>query len=198
MEKLFLGAEAEIKKFFLNGKKVVSKKRISKKYRDTKLDFSIRKKRTKSEAKIINLLYNKINVPKIINVNEKECEIIMDFIKGKQLKQIIEKNIGLCLIAGQEIRKIHDSGIIHGDLTTSNIIVQKENNKNKLFFIDFGLGFFSKKIEDKATDLIVFKKTFNATHSKIKNNWGLVLQGYDPEQELINRMQQIEKRVRYH
>jgi len=187
-----IGAEAEVKQIIFQGKKSISKTRLSKKYRNKILDDSIRIKRTKSEAKIIKLLFNKINVPQIFSVNEKKCEIIMEFISGKLLKEIIDDKKELCFVAGQEIRRIHDAGIIHGDLTTSNIIYS-----NKLVFIDFGLGFFSKKVEDIATDLIVFKKTFNATHSSLKNGWELVMSGYNPSKELIDRMQKIEKRGRY-
>ncbi len=213
-----IGAEAQVKEIIINSKKFVSKKRIPKKYRHKELDLLIRKKRTKSESKLISKLYNKINVPKIISVDEKNCEIIMTFVQGKMLKEIIEKQKELCVLAGQEIKKIHEQGIIHGDLTTSNIIYKKEktinkNNKNKLkkkngkqvncdfaeklYFIDFGLGYFSQKIEDKATDLILFKKTFNATHSNIKNGWQLILKGYDPNKEMLDRMGKIEKRARY-
>jgi tRNA A-37 threonylcarbamoyl transferase component Bud32 len=65
-------------------------------------------------------------------------------------------------------------------------------------FIDFGLGYFSKKLEDKATDLIVFKKTFNATHPLVKNGWLLVMKGYNASEEMIEQMNKIEKRARYH
>ncbi len=202
-------AEAIVKEITFQGRKTISKKRVSKGYRNKLLDDSIRKKRTKSEAKIISSLASIINVPQILSVNEHECEIIMEFVEGKVLKEIIEKKKELAILAGQEIKKIHQAGIIHGDLTTSNIIYKvneksKTNNKinnngvGELWFIDFGLGFFSKKIEDVATDLIVFKKTFNATHSSLKNGWDLVLQGYNPSRALQERMSAIEKRARYH
>ena len=131
----------------------------------------------------------------------------MELIKGKRLKEVVEKNPALCIIAGREIKKIHSLGIIHGDLTTSNILVEERNNvqKNKekekfskLCFIDFGLGFYSKKLEDVATDLVVFKKTFNATHSSLKNGWLLVMKGYAPSKAVEAQMQKIEKRARYH
>jgi Kae1-associated kinase Bud32 len=189
-------AEAIVKEFFKDEKKLVSKKRIKKNYRDEKIDFLIRKKRTRIESKIIIKLKGIINLPEIISVDEKNYEIIMTFINGKLLKDAINKNKELCFFAGQEIKKIHEHGIIHGDLTTSNIIYN--DFEKKLYFIDFGLGFFSKKIEDKATDLIVFKKTFNATHSNIKKGWELVLRGYNPEKELLERMEKVEKRARYH
>ncbi|MBT4870692.1 MAG: Kae1-associated serine/threonine protein kinase [Candidatus Diapherotrites archaeon] len=188
------GAEAELTQVKYLEKKALSKKRIVKSYRDEKLDFSIRKKRVRSEAKIIRALAPIIKVPEIYLVDEKKCEIIMEFINGKMLKEIIEKKPGLATKAGEQIKKIHEQDIIHGDLTTSNILVDGE----ELCFIDFGLGYFSQKIEDKATDLIVFKKTFNATHSSLTMGWELVMKGYNPSEEMKKRMEVIEKRARYH
>ncbi len=188
------GAEAELTQTVFQEKKALIKKRISKNYRNCELDLKIRKKRTKSEAKILKELKNIVNVPDILMTDENDAIIIMEFIDGKLLKEIIQKKVELCFEVGKEIKKIHDSGIIHGDLTTSNIIYANK----KIYFVDFGLGFYSKKVEDRATDLIVFKKTFNATHSSLKNGFDLVLKGYLPSVELKNRMLEIEKRARYH
>jgi Kae1-associated kinase Bud32 len=190
-------AEALVTQIEFECKKAILKKRVKKNYRSSVLDDLIIKRRTKSEAKIIKTLNSIVNVPQIYSINQ--SEIIMEFIDGVQLKTIVEKQPLLCVLAGKEIKKIHNVGIIHGDLTTSNIIVRDTKEQEKeLVFIDFGLGYFSKKIEDKATDLIVFKKTFNATHSKLKNGWDLVMQGYKPSVELKTRMQDVEKRARYH
>ena len=188
------GAEAELVQTIYDGKKALLKKRIPKGYRSEKLDLLIRKKRTRSESKIIKILADVIRVPEIFFVDENKCEIMMEFFEGKMLKEIIEKKSELAILAGKQIKKIHKQGIIHGDLTTSNILY----DGCELCFIDFGLGYFSKKIEDRATDLIVFKKTFNATHSSLTKGWDLVIQGYAPDSEMIARMEAIEKRARYH
>ncbi|MCX6803732.1 MAG: KEOPS complex kinase/ATPase Bud32 [Candidatus Diapherotrites archaeon] len=205
-----IGAEAVISKKVIDSLPVISKKRVPKAYRNPLLDLKIRKERTRSEVKLLHAASSVVNTPKIISVDEKNAEILMEFIPGNPLKLVLDKNSKLCIEAGKCIRKLHDIGIIHGDLTTSNIIFAedpKEMNedlknrikqKGPLFFIDFGLGYFSIRLEDKATDLVVFKKTFNATHSKIKNGWELVIQGYNPEKEFIARIEAIEKRTRYH
>jgi len=187
------GAEAELFQIKFEGKKALLKKRILKKYRNKKLDESIRKKRTRSEAKLLREAGKIINTPHIYQVNEDNAEIVMEFIEGQKLKEIIENKKNLAELAGKEIKKIHNYGLIHGDLTTSNII----HNKGVLFFVDFGLGYFSKKIEDQATDLVVFKKTFNATHSSFKNGWKKVMNGYKPSKEIVTKMEAIEKRARY-
>jgi len=201
------GAEAVLFEDTIEGERVLIKKRKPKSYRNSKLDLEIRKKRTKSEAKLLREASKVVNTPKVISVNEELSEIVMDYIPGKPLKLVLEKKSFLCTEAGEKIRKLHEVGIIHGDLTTSNIIyVEKVDGKTEqriekngpLFFIDFGLGYFSKKIEDRATDLVVFKKTFNATHSIIKNGWAKVMKGYRPGKELEERMKLVEKRARYH
>lgn len=201
-----LGAEAELSATDFDGTKALAKTRLEKNYRSPALDKKIRSSRTRSEAKLLRAVCPVVNVPQVLEVNESASKIVMEFIKGKALKEIIQKRPELCKEAGMRIRLIHELGVIHGDLTTSNILVAKKDaitaeriKKNgELFFVDFGLGFFSKKLEDRATDLVVFKKTFNATHSSLKNGWALVLEGYNPSKELLTRMQAIEKRARYH
>ncbi|MCX6800988.1 MAG: KEOPS complex kinase/ATPase Bud32 [Candidatus Diapherotrites archaeon] len=195
-----IGAEAVLTEKIFMGKKAVSKRRLKKKYRNGALDSAIRKKRTRAEAKLIRAGAPIVRVPSIFNVDEADAEILMEFIEGKRLKEVVEKRGSLCTLAGKEIRKLHDCGIIHGDLTTSNIIVVAgaKGGKNGLCLVDFGLGFFSNKIEDKATDLIVFKKTFNATHSGLRDGWALVMKGYAPNEEMNSKMNAIEKRARYH
>jgi Kae1-associated kinase Bud32 len=190
------GAEAVLTEENIDGEKVLVKKRVKKNYRNEKLDFEIRKKRTRGEAKLLKEASSAVKTPRVMSVDENTSRIVMEFIEGKRLKDAIKKNSLLCTQAGKEIRKLHDAGIIHGDLTTSNIIFSKKDNK--LYFIDFGLGYFSDKLEDKATDLVVFKKTFNATHSSIKNGWEKVMEGYAPQKEMEERMVAIEKRARYH
>lgn len=205
MEKKFYkrGAEAVLAIKKIHGKIVLSKKRTKKGYRGAALDSIIRKKRTRAEAKLIRAGAASVRTPSIIRVDEGAAEIIMEFVEGKRMKEVLESEKKLCELTGREIRKLHDLGIIHGDLTTSNIIMStksggKSARKNGICFVDFGLGFFSNKPEDRATDLIVFKKTFNATHSKISGGWELVMRGYAPEPEMLKKMEEIEKRARYH
>ena len=104
----------------------------------------------------------------------------------------------ICQKIGKEIGKLHLVGIIHGDLTTSNLIIRKSD----IVFIDFGLGKFSNKVEDVATDLIVLLNSINATHNKIsKKCWSNIIKGYkktNPKYETIfQQMQKIENRFRY-
>jgi Kae1-associated kinase Bud32 len=128
----------------------VRKIRIEKPYRNKEYDILIRKKRTKREAKILKKLSEVVKVPKVLEI--KDFEIVMEKIEGSLLKNIdIDDELWKKL--GKEISKIHNLGVIHGDLTTKNIIFKD----NEFYFIDFGLAFYSTKVEDKATPLLAVK-----------------------------------------
>jgi TP53 regulating kinase-like protein len=192
------GAEAVI---ILKGNEVV-KRRIKKSYRINELDERIRKLRTRSEAKIIERARKVIPVPKLIEASEKNKEIKLEFIDGLKLSENLDdfelnKQKEICKKLGELISKLHDAEIIHGDLTTSNMIL-----KNKeIYFIDFGLAFMSSKFEDKAVDLHLLKQALEAKHFK---NWEVlwkeIEKGYGNNKEskiVFERMKAIEKRGRY-
>jgi len=234
------GAEAVIYKI---DNKIV-KDRIPKKYRLPELDRKIIKSRTKSEAKILNKLKLIINVPKIIEV--KDNKIIMQFIKGKKLSDSLDNLQNKYEIAeqiGREIAKLHDCDIIHGDLTTSNMIYVEDNNKNyknndvllannskkmnetsadsdnlknnliinktekdkkinnfKVYFIDFGLGFHSKRIEDKAVDLHLIRQALEAKHFLYwKAFFESIIKGYNSKDktQILKQLEKVESRGRY-
>jgi Kae1-associated kinase Bud32 len=169
----------------------IIKKRVKKPYRNEKFDELLRKKRTKREAKILEKLKDVVNVPKVFEV--KDDQIIMEKVNGSLLKDLKIENKEFWLKLGEEISKMHNKGIIHGDLTTKNIIIQD----NKIYFIDFGLSFFSDKIEDKAMDLIVLKDILELENRIEKFNW--IIEGYksDKKEEIVKRMEKIEERGRY-
>ena len=188
------GAEATI---YLSRKNIL-KKRILKSYRYKKLDEKLRKRRTKSETKILKKLFKIIPVPKIINSDKYEIE--MSFIEGKKLSDHLDKirnPLKICEQIGKSLAKIHDIGIIHGDLTTSNLILKDK----KVYFIDFGLGFHSNRIEDKAVDLHLIKQALEAKHSQnFKKYFKAILLGYKKSkdyQKTIKRLKIVEKRGRY-
>ncbi|KAJ3087307.1 TP53 regulating kinase, partial [Physocladia obscura] len=63
---------------------------------------------------------------------------------------------------GEGLGKLHNADIIHGDLTTSNLMLRAESLS--LVFIDFGLSFVSSLAEDKAVDLYVLERALASTH----------------------------------
>ncbi len=174
------------------------KERIKKSYRIEDIDNKLRKFRTRREGK---LLQKTENSPEVFNVDDKTMKIKMEFIKGKLVKDILDKmkknkRNNLLREIGGKIAKMHDKDIIHGDLTTSNMIL-----KDKVYFVDFGLGFHSKKIEDKAVDLHLLKQALESKHYKhFEESFYELLEGYKLSKnwkEVLNRLEKVEKRGRY-
>ena len=169
------GAEAKI--FFKDG--TVIKERIKKTYRHEQIDKVIRKSSTRREAKLLKKAGEHVPVPKVIYSCDKEMKIKIEFIEGKKLRDVVDyvsdkERKDLFKRVGKKIAKLHNEHIIHGDLTTSNLIL-----KDKIYFIDFGLSFFSKKLEDKAVDLHLLKQALESKHHTIwKKCFDSVLQGY--------------------
>mgnify|MGYP001576805407 CR=1 FL=1 len=178
------------------------KRRVAKGYRLLELDEKLRKTRTRSEAKILEKIVKIIPVPKVLKIKEKEKEIDMQFIEGKKLSDHLEslKNWKeICEQIGNNIAKIHDADIIHGDLTTSNLIYNEK--ENKIYFIDFGLGFHSSRTEDKAVDLHLIKQALEAKHfEKWEKLFKSILEGYKISKnfnKVEKQFEKVEKRGRY-
>jgi TP53 regulating kinase-like protein len=175
---------------------IVIKERIKKGYRIKYIDDKLRKSRTRREAKLLEKVDN---APKVFSVNDKKMTIEMEFIDGKLIKDILDKAKNrneLLKEIGQSIAKMHDDNIIHGDLTTSNMIL-----KDKVYFIDFGLGFVSHKIEDKAVDLHLLKQALESKHYlHFEESFKSVLEGYKTSKnskDVVERLKSVEKRGRY-
>lgn len=188
------GAEAILEK----NKDIVIKRRIKKEYRIRELDEKLRKQRTKSEVKILKKAFEITNVPKIIKNDDFSIE--MDFISGDRLSEKLDeydlkKQIDVMSMVGKELTKIHNENIIHGDLTTSNIILNK-----KIFIIDFGLSFISRRIEDKAVDLHLIKQALEAKHFK---NWEKLFDSFisyytpNEREKILLQLKKVESRGRY-
>lgn len=193
------GAEA----LLIRKNKEMIKRRIRKSYRLNEIDEKLRKRRTRQEARLIEKASAIISVPKIIKVDENKKEILMEFIKGKRLADWLDKlgkkcALGVCFEIGRAIALLHNSNIIHGDLTTSNMILKDK----KIFFVDFGLGFNSKKIEDKAVDLHLLRQALESRHFlHWKEFFNSVIEGYGKEshnaREILTQLKKVEARGRY-
>lgn len=197
MKLIYSGAEAQVFESYFLAKKCIVKQRISKKYRNPLLDERITKERTKQEAMLIHKAKTfGVRSPLLFEVDLKNKKIVMEKVEGQQLKKVLGKNLNLCAEIGEMIGLLHKNNIVHGDLTTSNIIV-----KGKSFcFVDFGLGFHTTSFEDKATDLLGFKKSFTATHTKYAKYWDKILKAYAKESgysEIGSKIKEIEARARY-
>ncbi len=193
------GAEAKI---YLIKDKVV-KDRISKKYRLRELDNKIRRRRTKAEAKLLTKASKIILCPKPLADPGSGRMIHMPYVDGLKLSNELnnfelKKQKEICKQIGESVSKLHNNNIIHGDLTTSNMIYKN----GEVYFIDFGLGFISRKFEDKAVDIHVLKQALEAKHFE---NWEVLFKEFEKAYKTKNkeaetvfeRLKKVEKRGRY-
>ncbi len=194
MKKLLkLGAEAELTR--KDGR--VVKKRIKKGYRLLQIDSKLRRERTRSESSLLSkAIRAKVNVPRVFKVDKEKAVIEMEFLSGKRIDLVLSKELSKQL--GREIAGLHSAGIIHGDLTTSNILVKDAD----IYFIDFGLGEFSKSIEKRAVDLRVLKGAIRANHPKKADRFNEeILKAYEQNiengAEILKRLEKVESRGRY-
>lgn len=203
MELIKRGAEAEIYLSEWRDRKIILKKRIPKTYRKEEIDKRLREARTKLEAKLISEARSfGVPTPIIYDVDIKESQIMMEYVDGVRIKEALhhsdtEKQQSLCIGIGKCVGGFHKNDLIHGDLTTSNMILRDE----KIHFIDFSLGGKSKEIEAKGVDLHLLMEAFESTHSEILDIFDYVLEGYineyDKASEVIKKVKEIEKRGRY-
>lgn len=201
---LYQGAEAKICKSKFMGFDVVEKRRISKSYRIKEIDSQLIYYRTREEAKLISeARKNGVSVPIIFDVDQEKGIIIMEYLKGKRIKDIFnkigeEERANICKKIGISIGRLHKNNLIHGDITTSNMIYQE----GKIHFIDFGLGEINSEIEAKGVDLHVLMEAIESAHSKFSNFFKYVLDGYKSEYmeeagSVIKKIDEIVKRGRY-
>jgi len=201
------GAEASLYLADWHGRRVIVKKRLPKKYRPSILDEQIRSYRTIHEPQLMHEAKKAgVPTPTIFLVDVKNATIIMEFIEGKQVKQLLSdinkgERRSLCLIIGESIGKLHKIGVIHGDLTTSNMIL---NSEGKVFFVDFGLGEKTKELEARGVDLHLMKRALQSTHFRFTEEcFGAVVDGYskvfDAEtvKTVLDKIKEIERRGRY-
>ncbi|MEA2055719.1 MAG: KEOPS complex kinase/ATPase Bud32 [Candidatus Thermoplasmatota archaeon] len=201
---LYRGAEAEISLTIFMDKQVVQKKRSKKSYRIKQIDDRLISSRTKEETKLISeARQSGVSVPIIYDVDLENGIILMQYINGQRIKDILNNldegnRKKICKKIGESIARLHNNNVIHGDITTSNMILFDDN----VYFIDFGLGEKSSEIEAKGVDLHVLMEAIESTHSKYSNCFDYVLDGYKSELKnnadlIIKKIEEIVKRGRY-
>jgi len=222
------GAEAKVyKTIFLNDLCIV-KERFKKSYRNEILDTKLRNHRTVSESKNMNRARKAgVNTPYVMFVDLNDCKIYMQYIENsimvKDYFYITNRNkydISDLLLEeiGDYIAKIHEIDLVHGDLTTSyimikfnsesdltklknNIPVELTKNNHSLYLIDFGLSFVSSNVEDKAVDLYVLEKAFLSTHTESEKEFDKILEHYKLKSkkagtQIMARLDEVKKRGR--
>ena len=201
------GAEADLYLEELYGIRVIRKMRKVKEYRLPSLDQSIRHERTGHEAQVMHdAKLAGVPTPTIYMIDFATTTIIMEYIEGTRIKDALntltsDERQRLCETLGYLIGRLHRKGIIHGDLTTSNIILDKNG---KIFFIDFGLAEYSEEVEKRGVDLLLMKRALQSTHYNYDRDcFNAIIDGYCKEmgkeqaEQVVTRVSIIEKRGRY-
>lgn len=200
MKTLAIGAEAVV--YADERRKAVIKQRQPKKYRVKELDDRLRLHRMKREVKVMEALQQLgVPVPKIIDADEKTATITMQLIDGKKMRDILNSsNYGMIAAdIGKNIGTMHKNNIVHGDLTTSNMI---RSRNGKVHFIDFGLSLFSNKDEDKAVDLHLFRQALDSSHHEIADKcFEAAIRSYKKAnksgwKEVLKRLEKVDARGR--
>ena len=201
------GAEASLYLTEWHERKIIVKIRIPKKYRPEVLDRQIRSYRTIHEPQLMHEAKAAgVPTPLIYMVNVPLSSITMEYIEGQQIKQLLNivpenQRKKLCAIIGKLIGKLHLHGLIHGDLTTSNMILTPEG---KIFFVDFGLGEKNIEVEAQGVDLHLMKRALQSTHYQFwEECFKNILFGYssvsgvEAAEHVYEKIKEIERRGRY-
>ncbi|HSB46378.1 MAG TPA: KEOPS complex kinase/ATPase Bud32 [Candidatus Bilamarchaeum sp.] len=183
------GAEAVVKVVEFIGHRAVCKSRVPKAYRVGALDRRLRAERTRVEARLLNRAkLAGVSCPTVLMVDE--FELVMSFVEGSRPRM----DAGEAREAGSMLAKLHREDIIHGDFTPANIIMHGKS----MTVIDFGLGFVSNDIEDKAVDVFTMQRALGES-----GNAGSVeafiagYMEYPKAEKVLARVKEVEKRVRY-
>ena len=201
------GAEASLYLAEWHGKNAVIKTRLPKMYRHEKLDKMIRTYRTVHEPQLMHESKKAgVSTPIIYLVDVENATIVMEYIEGNQVKKMLttlsaNKRNGVCIRIGELVARLHKNCIIHGDLTTSNMI-QKEDGR--IFLVDFGLGEKNSELEARGVDLHLLKRALQSTHYRFAEEcFKAVLKGYssvlgeNEAKDVLNKIRDLERRGRY-
>jgi TP53 regulating kinase and related kinases len=209
-----VGAEARIDFVTWHGRPAVKKARIPKSYRSEELDARLRSRRTKEEARILHeAKLAGVSCPWIYFADLIKSEIVMEHIQGSTLRQILNNadqkgridgnKEKLFFRLGQMTSALHSKNIIHGDLTTKNVIVSID--LSKISIVDFGLSFVSQRLEDRAEDLHLLKQALLSTLDTrlARRLFSAFVEGYEKTisktefQKITGQITEIERRGRY-
>ncbi|XP_077247896.1 protein kinase superfamily protein isoform X2 [Tasmannia lanceolata] len=203
------GAEARVFESTFLGRRSIVKERFSKKYRHPSLDSKLTLKRLNAEARCMTKARKLgVSTPALYAMDPVLHTLTLEYVEGPAVKEILlvfgehgvieEQMDDVATQIGNAIGKLHDGGLVHGDLTTSNMLLQ--NGTNQLVLIDFGLSYTSTLPEDKAVDLYVLERALLSMHSSCGNVMDRILAAYRKSSKqwsaTFNKLAQVRQRGR--
>ncbi|MFQ5951299.1 MAG: Kae1-associated kinase Bud32 [Candidatus Geothermarchaeales archaeon] len=197
------GAEAEIYKIRFLGEDSVLKIRRQKRYRNPELDRKTRTSRTLREASALKKAKELgVPAPFVRYVDAQSALIVMQFVRGSLCRDaLVGGSLEWSWAArelGREVARLHNGQLVHGDLTTSNVIVDED----RLVLFDFGLSEIDPGVEGKAVDIELLYRVLHSTHPQIEKGFmGEFLREYESASEsggtVVKRFNAIRRMGRY-
>ena len=183
------GAEADVYLIDYWGCKAIMKVRRPKPYRHPKVDIHIREERTRNEARtMLRAFRGGVSVPKLYDVDYRDMKIIMEFIDGKPLYEVLREEY--LREAGSLLALLHSLNVAHWDYTTANILVKDD----KLYIIDFGLARYTEDDLEKAVDIHLMIRSFLSAHPG-KEDWVRAFwEGYAKYGD-VNKMKELVRQI---
>lgn len=145
----------------------------------------------------------------------------MEWVEGQTVRDVLERRKGskgeeagsLMGKIGMAIGRMHEVGIVHGDLTTSNLMIRgvhdegmaegvgnEKQDEEEIVLVDFGLAGQSSQEEDKAVDLYVLERAFGSTHPEAEDGFKEVLrvygESYKGAKVVLKRLEEVRMRGR--
>ena len=197
------GAEAELHRTEFLGRPAVAKTRVPKAYRSAELDENLRRTRIRTEARLIaEARAAGVAVPILFDIDLAQAQIVMEFIDGLTVKEVLDRGGTAAMEAAWEVGRIvgrlHRAGIVHGDLTTSNMILRE----GRVVMIDFSLGLKDDSREARGVDLHLLREGLVSAHARATTYYREVVRGYrevmgSSADRVIATVKEIESRGRY-
>ncbi|KAL6896097.1 kinase-like protein [Trichoderma longibrachiatum] len=179
------------------------KYRPPKPWRHPILDQRLTKHRILSEARILSKCRRDgLRVPDVYAIDEAAGWLMLEWVQGTPVRVNINERLGsrtegieddeelkdLMRRIGAAVGKMHSIGVIHGDLTTSNMMLKPPAQQSaddgatglegEIVIIDLGLASGGVHDEERAVDLYVLERAFGSTHPRAECIFGEVLDAY--------------------
>lgn len=197
-EMISQGAEARVYATTFFGQQVVVKERFVKQYRHPELDKKLTYQRLRSEVRsLVRAVRAGVPAPAVLHVDKAKLRIVLERIDGITAKSFFNDTAreqtdtsAMAKSIGATIARLHNAGMVHGDLTTSNILLRWSAGESgaattgsagdtaEIVLIDFGLSASQASVEDKGVDLYVLERAFSSTHRNAEILFSHVLEAY--------------------